>query len=139
MLALLLSFVCGIQVVDSGSTVRIDTVSAILTMTELRQATIKLEDYVLLGEEVTQHEQRHTADSTALTSLEQAYKFRVAANDLMLKALTTSDSARKACVVEATKMDKDAQRRFRIWVGVTGAAGVLLSVLTFFAGMGLGS
>lgn len=138
MLALILSFVFGVQVYDSGSVVSLDTTSVVLTMFELRAATTKLAEYEIVKEEVTQHEQRHVADSTALYSLEEAYRFRVKANDVLQAALKSADSARQACVVAATKIDADAQKKFKLWVAVTGGAGVLLSILTFFAGMGVG-
>lgn len=139
MLALILAFVFGVQVYDSGSTVRVDTATACLTMFELRAATEKLEVCKVTDSLVLEYQARHTADSASYDQLGQAYVAIKRAKDTTTSALRIADSTRKACVTQAGVIERNASRQFLVGLGVGSGAGVVLAAMAFFLGLLTGS
>lgn len=136
MLALVLALVSvfGVHVYDAKSTITLDTTSAVLTMSELRTATAKLEDYAVLKVADSLQTRRHVTDSTALASMTDAYKNQVKATDSTKRALTTADSARTACVADAAVIERKAKAKFWTGLGIGAGGGLALSVVTFVVG-----
>jgi hypothetical protein len=139
MLTLILSLVFGIQVYDSGSTVHVDTATACLTMFELRAATEKLEVCTVTDSLVLEYQARHAADSASYDQLGKAYTAIKRAKDTTTYALKVSDSTRKACVVQAGVIEKNASRQFFVGLGVGSGVGVVLAAVAFFFGLMTGS
>jgi len=137
-LAALLLAIAGVNVYDSGSVVVMDTVSAVLTMSELRTATERLQDRLLLQEEVEIQNNRHIADSMALSHDAGALGYQVQISDSLRKAFERTDLARKACVDSAIVIAKQGEHQFRNGVLVGGGVGTALAVLAFFIGFFIG-
>lgn len=134
MLAALLLAISGIQVYDSGSVVTMDTVSAVLTMSELRTATERLQDRSLLLEEVDLQNQRHVADSSALAHDREALGYQSKASDSLRSAYNAANKARLACVDSAVAIYKQGEHQFRngVLVGGVGAAVAVLALIVGF-------
>lgn len=133
-LVLALVSVFGVRVYEAKSTITLDTTSAVLTMSELRLATTKLEEYAVLKVADSVQELRHVTDSTALASMSVAYKTQVQATDSTRAALHSSDSARGACVADAAVIERKAKAKFWTGLGFGAGGGLVLSVVTFVVG-----
>ena len=136
MLAALLLTIFGVNVYDSGSVVTMDTVSAVITMSELRVATERLQDRDLLLQEVYLDSVRHVADSSALAHARAALGYGKQAQDSLAKAYTDADKARLACVDSAAVIST-SQLRHGLAIG--GGIGAAVAVVTFIVGVVVGN
>jgi hypothetical protein len=133
-IAALVLALAGVRVYDGGSVVTLDTVSACMPMSELRQATERLQDRVLLLQEVQLDSARHQADSSALQHCQAGNGYRAQASDSLRVAYTAADHARRACVDSAVVIAKQGEHAYRNGILVGGGVGVIAAVLAFVAG-----
>lgn len=133
MLALLLAM-SGAKVYDAGSTVTLDTTSAVVPMAELRIAVDRLQDRAYLLEEVQLDSIRHQADSAALAHAQAGNGYQSQALDSLQAAETAADRARLACVDSAAVIEQKGEKQYRNGILVGGGVGAVAAVLAFVVG-----